>query len=301
MSGIVVTLQATDPALDLLDKPAGWTSRKTGAEVARQLGVRKLGHLGTLDPFATGLLPLCVGRGTRLSFFLDQSPKVYAAELQLGVATDTGDCDGTASLPQSIAPFSDAQLIARCDQLTGEIQQVPPNFSAVKVAGRRAFKRARAGEDFVLPARPVTVFAFEATRLGADRLALKVACGPGVYIRRLGEDLARFLGTTGHLVSLRRLSAGPLRVDKAAAPDELGAASIWTTAQLLAALGESVRLDALAARWVRDGKDLSALAELAGLTDGRYGIFCDSEPVALVAREEGIWRILRGIPQAGAS
>jgi tRNA pseudouridine55 synthase len=191
-------------------------------------------------------------------------------------------------------------LIAGCAHLTGEIEQIPPNYSAIKVGGRRAFRRARSGEDFVLPARPVSVFSMEANRLAADRLVLTIACGPGVYIRRLGEDLARFLGTVGHLTSLRRLGAGALNVQDATAPTDLGPASIWTTAQLLAALGEPLALDSEAARWVRDGKPLDAVAALHGLSDGRYGVFCDADPVALIARDQGAWQIIRGIPEVGA-
>ena len=129
-----------DPGLVLVDKPMGWTSRKAGAVVSKSIGIRKIGHLGTLDPFATGLLPLCVGRGTRLSHFLDQSIKGYEAELQLGVETDSADCDGAIVATQDVPSFTDEDLAQLALRFVGEIKQVPPAHSAIRIGGQRAYK-----------------------------------------------------------------------------------------------------------------------------------------------------------------
>ena len=146
-----------NPGLVLVDKPCGWTSRRAGAVVSKQLGIKKIGHLGTLDPFATGLLPLCVGRGTRLSHFLDQSRKVYEAELVLGVETDSADREGEVLSERPVPPLTSSQVQAAARRFKGAIEQVPPVYSAVKIDGERAYRRARRGEQVEIPARRVNV------------------------------------------------------------------------------------------------------------------------------------------------
>jgi len=289
---------ATDPGLVLVDKPVGWTSRKAGAIVSKGLGVRKLGHLGTLDPFATGLLPLCLGRGTRLSAFLDQDSKVYEAILQLGQATDSLDCEGEPTESADVPPFDQADLDRVASTFIGEVQQIPPAFSAVRVGGQRAYKRARRGEAVEMPSRTVRIDSLTLRAEAADRLALCIQCGPGTYVRTVGADVAKALGTVGHLTALRRTGVGPLSVDEASHPEALAAGSVWSVADLLRRLGEPIVMDAANARWVRDGKPLEKLEQLSGCDDGRYAIFDVESPVALIERQRGLWKILRGLPPA---
>ncbi len=287
---------AADPALILVDKPSGWTSRKAGAIVSKAIGIRKVGHLGTLDPFATGLLPLCVGRGTRLSHFLDQSVKGYRAELVLGLETDSADCDGEVVREAPVPSFDLESLRALAAEFVGQIEQIPPVYSAVKIDGQRAYKRARRGEAVEMPPRSVRIDRFDVEVLDDRRLLLEVECGPGTYIRSLGADLAKRLGTVGHLDQLRRTLVGDLTVDQAAHPEALSPDSVWSTGRLLAALGRRLQLEAPEVAHVRHGKPLEELDSLSSLSVGRYAVFGDDEPIALIEASPTGLSILRGLP-----
>jgi tRNA pseudouridine55 synthase len=297
---ILMSLLTTDPALVLVDKPAGWTSRKAGALVSKALGIRKVGHLGTLDPFATGLLPLCVGRGTRLSFFLEQTPKVYQAELQLGQATDSADCEGEVVEQRPIHTFDEAKLAAVQARFSGLIEQIPPIFSAVRVGGQRAYKLARKGHAVEMPSRQVQIDALQIERVGDDKLILHVTCGAGTYIRSLGRDIAEALGNVGHLTALRRLQVGALLAAQASHPEALQAEAVWSTAKLLAKVGQPLRLSGGDCAHIRDGKPLEVLSSLSSLPLARYAVFNEEEPIALIEKCAEGWTILRGIAQRGA-
>ena len=202
------------------------------ARTRRLAGTRKVGHAGTLDPMATGLLVLGVNSSTRLLTYLVGLDKEYLATIRLGSSTTTDDAEGEpigSASPDAVAAITDAGMHEQLAQLTGAIQQVPSSVSAIKVDGRRAYARVRAGEEFELPARPVTVFAFEALdqRRAPDHLDLdvRVACSSGTYMRALARDLGAALGVGGHLVALRRTRIGPFRVTDAAALDDLDVAA----------------------------------------------------------------------------
>jgi tRNA pseudouridine55 synthase len=291
-------MTTADPALVLVDKPSGWTSRKAGAVVSKALGIRKVGHLGTLDPFATGLLPLCVGRGTRLSHFLDQSTKVYDAVLQLGIATDSADRDGEVIETTPVRSFDEADLNRVRLLFSGEIEQIPPAFSAIRIDGQRAYKLARQGKTVEMPPRQVMIHQLSLERLASDQLRIAVTCGSGTYVRSLGRDIAKSLDNIGHLLSLRRLRVGSLEVAEAASPEALNSPAVWSTARLLERLGRRLDLAPHDCAIIRDGKPLNQLLALAQLEDARYGVFDDGEPVALVERIDEDWRILRGLPAA---
>jgi tRNA pseudouridine55 synthase len=212
----------------LIDKPAGFTSHDVVARTRRLAGTRKVGHAGTLDPMATGLLILGLNSSTRLLTYLVGLDKEYLATIRLGSSTTTDDAEGepTASAsPDAVAAITDAALREQLGRLTGAIQQVPSSVSAIKVDGRRAYARVRAGEEFELPARPVTVFALETLdqRRTSDHLDLdvRVACSSGTYVRALARDLGAALGVGGHLVALRRTRIGPFQVTDAATLDDL--------------------------------------------------------------------------------
>src|ERR687894_100191 len=187
--------------LVVVDKPAGFTSHDVVARLRRILGTRKIGHAGTLDPMATGVLVCGVGRGTKLLGHLALDGKAYTATIRLGATTTTDEAEVT-----------DAAVAAGLAALTGPILQVPSAVSAIKVDGRRAYARVRAGEQVVLPARPVTVSAFTLlARRGAD-LDVAVECSSGTYVRALARDLGAALGVGGHLTALRRTRVGPFRL-----------------------------------------------------------------------------------------
>ncbi|MEO7104118.1 MAG: tRNA pseudouridine(55) synthase TruB [Gemmatimonadaceae bacterium] len=194
----------------LVDKPAGITSHDVVDIARRAYGERSIGHLGTLDPFATGLLVLLLGRATRLATFVDNEPKVYDATISFGDETDTGDPTGdvirSAQLPPQQAVFDAIK------SLTGDIRQVPPDFSAKKVLGAPAYRAARAGEPIVLAPAPVTVHEWHVESFDGTELTASITCGAGTYIRALARDLGRACGSAAHLKALRRTRSGEFDV-----------------------------------------------------------------------------------------
>ena len=194
----------------LVDKPAGVTSHDVVLAARRAFGESRIGHAGTLDPFATGLLVLLLGRATRLLPHLDGVPKEYAATIALGRETDTDDLHG-AVVREAPAP-DDASIRAAILALTGDLQQVPPAYSAKRVSGRRAYDAARAGEALDLAPAPVHVDEWRELRRDGDLLHVVIACGGGTYIRALARDLGRLTGSAAHLVALRRVRSGPFLV-----------------------------------------------------------------------------------------
>jgi tRNA pseudouridine55 synthase len=207
---------ATDGLL-LVDKPAGVTSHDVVLAARRAFGESRIGHAGTLDPFATGLLVLLLGRATRLLPYLDGVPKEYEAAIALGIETDTDDRDGQPV--RTAPPPDDAAIVLAVDSLTGTLEQVPPAFSAKRVGGRRAYHAARAGD--VLELAPARVEVFEWRNMVRDGSTLRatIACGGGTYIRALARDLGRLTGSAAHLAALRRVRSGPFRVDDAVSLD----------------------------------------------------------------------------------
>jgi len=277
----------------VVDKPAGWTSHDVVGRARRLCGTRKVGHAGTLDPMATGVLVLGIGRATRLLTFLVGCDKDYTATIRLGQTTITDDAEGevTATVPaDAVTP---ERLHAAVADLTGAIQQVPSSVSAIKVNGERSYHRVRAGEDVDLPARPVTVSRFEvlATREGdVDGIPVldvdvEVTVSSGTYVRALARDLGATLRVGGHLAALRRTRVGPFHLSHAR-----------TLPELEDAPGLALSLaDAVAVAFARRDVDAAAAADLShgrplvgvGLP-GTYGVFApDGRVLALVAEHDG--------------
>jgi tRNA pseudouridine55 synthase len=211
---------ATDGLL-LVDKPAGVTSHDVVFAARRAFGESRIGHAGTLDPFATGLLVLLLGRATRLLPHLDGVPKEYEAAIAFGRETDTDDLEG-ATVREAPAP-GEAAVAAAIPALTGDLAQTPPAYSAKRVAGRRAYEAARAGEALELAPANVHVYEWRDLRRDGDTLHAIISCGGGTYIRALARDLGRLTGSAAHLVALRRVRSGPFHLRDAATLDELRA------------------------------------------------------------------------------
>lgn len=238
----------------VIDKPAGMTSHDVVARVRRRLNERRVGHAGTLDPDATGVLLVGVGNATRLLTFLVGHDKRYAAEVVLGVETSTLDAAGevTATFDMSGVTLQDAQRVA-AEHLTGPIMQVPPMVSALKVDGKRLHELAREGIEVERQPRPVTIHRFDVSA-GPEPgvLAIDVTCSSGTYVRTLAADLGRLLGGGAHLRNLRRMSSGGFDVSEAASPD---AAELRPMADALRGM-ETVTVDADTAALVRNGRVL---------------------------------------------
>ncbi len=203
-------------------KPAGCTSHDVVAKVRRLLEVRKVGHAGTLDPDATGVLPVLLGKGTRLSAFLLHWDKEYEAVLRLGQETTTQDATGAIVRDCSVQELRPETIHGVVAQFQGEQQQVPPMYSAVKVAGQPLYKAARAGKTLDRQARPITIYHIEVRALALPYVTLWVHCSKGTYIRTLCADIGQVLGVGGHLSQLTRTRVGPLHLDRAWPLGEIG-------------------------------------------------------------------------------
>lgn len=211
----------TDPlassGLVIVDKPAGMTSHDVVARLRRYFGTRKVGHAGTLDPMATGVLIAGLERGTKFLAHLVAATKAYQATIRLGAATTTDDAEGEITSRGATEALDDAHIHAAIQDLRGDIMQRPASVSAIKIAGKRAHERVRDGEDVEIPARPVTVHSFEVHSItrtdGWIDIECSVECSSGTYIRSLARDLGEALGCGGHLTALRRTAVGNFYLD----------------------------------------------------------------------------------------
>jgi tRNA pseudouridine55 synthase len=275
--------------LVIVDKPAGMTSHDVVARIRRMAGTRRVGHAGTLDPMATGVLVVGVEKATRLLGHLAMAEKEYLATIRLGQATDTDDAEGSVIAKAGAAGLSADALRAAITPLTGDIQQVPPGVSAIKVGGKRAYRLARQGAAPELAARSVTVRAFvlgEVRRHGdLVDVDAAVTCSSGTYIRALARDLGEALGAGGHLTYLRRIRSGAYRIGVARTLDQL-AADFEVTPLADAAAAAFPRLDVTEeqARTVAHGGRLPAV----GLGPGPAAVFGpDGSLIALMREEDG--------------
>jgi tRNA pseudouridine55 synthase len=285
---------SAESGLVIVDKPAGWTSHDVVARVRRLAGTRRVGHAGTLDPMATGVLVLGVERATRLLGHLALTTKAYTATVRLGQATVTDDAEGEVVSSASADGVTLEALAAAVADLTGPIAQVPSSVSAIKVDGKRSYARVRSGDQVELAARPVTVSVFDVlatrrTEPGLLDLDVEVECSSGTYVRALARDLGEVLGVGGHLTALRRTRVGPFALDAARTLEQLESRLEVVPLATAVAMAFPVRaVDAETARVVAHGGRLP-LAEEAGPT----GVFGPAgEVLALMEPREGALRPL---------
>ncbi len=274
--------------LVVVDKPPGMTSHDVVARVRRLAGTRKVGHAGTLDPMATGVLVVGVERATRLLTYLVGADKDYSATIRLGVGTVTDDAEGQVTQRTDAAGLDDRAVLAAVGHLTGPIDQVPSAVSAVKVGGRRAYARVRAGEQVELAPRSVTVRRFDVLELRREQaegltvvdLDVEVSCTSGTYVRALARDLGLGLGVPGHLTRLRRTRVGPYGLDVARTLDDLSARfALLPLAEAARAAFPAWEVDMDQARRLAHGQQLPA----AGIGAGPVAAFApDGTLVALV-------------------
>lgn len=208
----------------IIDKDAGMTSHDVVARCRRILGTKKVGHTGTLDPFATGVMVILVGKATRIAQFLDKDEKEYEAVIRFGQFTDTGDLTGEKIGDEMNTDFSDEEFEAAIKSFIGESSQIPPMYSAKKIDGKKLYELAREGKEIEREAVKInipSISRIEASTTNRNEVAIRVACSAGTYIRVLAEDIAKKLGTAGHLVALRRIRAGKFAVEDAITLDQL--------------------------------------------------------------------------------
>jgi tRNA pseudouridine55 synthase len=269
----------------VVEKPGGVTSFDVVARVRRALGQRRVGHAGTLDPMATGVLPVCVGEATKLVPFLHDGDKVYEAEAHLGVSTDTQDADGKIVAERDASAVTRDAVERALAGFVGTIQQRPPMHSALRVNGRRLYELAREGQEVERQARPVEVHSITLDAFAAPRIRFTVRCGKGTYIRTLAHDLGEALGVGAHLTGLRRTRVGRFVLADAVGLDQLASARLVPLAEALAEL-PSLPLDDGQARAVRDGK-LAAIAQLTGPPSGRARLLRPDGTLLAVAESTG--------------
>jgi tRNA pseudouridine55 synthase len=264
-----------------IDKPAGVTSRDVVNQIERALKPLSVGHAGTLDPLATGVLVLCVGRATKLIDCLHRFSKTYIATFLLGRSSDTEDITGQVTELENPPQPTREQLEQAVPRLVGQIQQQPPAYSALKVAGQRAYKLARGGREVLLQPRPIVVQRFEVLGYEYPHLHVEIECGTGTYVRSLGRDLARAVGTEAVMSALQRISIGPFDIRRAIEPNQVRGDNV---AELLLpsvlAIGDvsrvTLRADQMAElqrsgalfdlqQPIGDGQELAALAPDGGL------------------------------------
>jgi tRNA pseudouridine55 synthase len=250
----------------VIDKPCGPTSHDVVDYVRRTLKLRRVGHTGTLDPFASGVLPLCLGKATRLAAHLAKDEKRYRATVRFGFATTTDDLTGEPLGPARAGSIERERLAAACAPLTGSTLQRPPAFSAKRIGGQRAYRLARRGLSVEQPAVPVTVFSLTLLNCEADRAELAVHCSAGTYVRALARDLGEALGVGAHLIALRRLACGPFTEAEAVSlpclEKECPARLIPLRALLTA--WPSVRVGSEGVTALRHGRELTPALTLQG-------------------------------------
>ena len=217
-----------------INKPTGMTSHDTVAKIRKILKQKRVGHAGTLDPAASGVLPICIGQGTRVAEYLSESGKAYQADIVFGIVTDTYDSEGSIIRTANASDLTLSRIEEILQQFLGTQMQQPPRFSAIKIQGQPAYKRARAGEELSLAARPITITSLEILAWDNPRLTLAVICSKGTYIRSLAYDLGERLGCGAHLTSLIRTRSGPFALSESITLEQLTtAASAGTVADHL--------------------------------------------------------------------
>ena len=263
------------PGLVFIDKPTSWTSHDVVAKVRKAVGTKKVGHAGTLDPLATGLLVLGIESGTKLLTFLVGADKTYEATIRLGQQTISDDSESeviSSASPDEIAKLSDDDILREIDKLTGVIMQTPSSVSAIKVAGKRAYDLVRAGEEVELKAREVNIYSFEMLSVkrvsGFLDVQVRVECSSGTYIRALARDLGNLLGVGGHITALRRTKVGHFDVSVANSIEELSELRLTELATAAKQLFPVIQLTESEVADLIHGKRISAKSEVTGLAAG---------------------------------
>lgn len=276
----------------IVDKPQGWTSQDVTARLRRVFGTRRIGHGGTLDPMATGVLPVFVGRATRAVEFFEHAEKTYETVLLLGKKTDTQDVTGTV-LEERAVDVTKSQVEEVLTRFRGEIMQVPPMYSALKVNGQKLYELARKGKQVERQPRPVTVYELTVLSFENNRLSLRVRCSKGTYIRTLCEDIGEALGCLGCMEALRRTQAGEYRLEDAVALEDLLESSTPESClrgmDTMFARYPAVKLTANQEKRCRNGNSFTRL-----MPDGIYRAYGENGEFLMLAKvEDGVMSTIK--------
>ena len=275
----------------LIDKPVGMSSYAVVAKIKKTFGTKKVGHCGTLDPFASGLLAVTLNGATKISRFIESGTKTYEAKLVLGSKTETGDCEGAVIETRPVPALETKQIKSVLESFKGDTQQIPPMYSALKVAGQPLYKLARKGQEVERTPRTIHINSIELLNYDQGQLTFRVSCSKGTYIRTLGEDIASKLGTVGHLEALRRTAIGSFTIQDALKLDDISE----QTNLLPLALG------------LKDWPSLSLSGEMAN--KAKHGCLLEldeqasilvikdeaNKPIAVYEKRENCYHCLRGL------
>ena len=268
----------------IVDKPAGWTSQDVVSKLRGVFKTRRIGHGGTLDPMATGVLPVFVGRATRGVEFFEHAHKTYEAVLQLGIATDTEDITGTV-LEEKPVCVTENEFLSVLEQFRGEIQQIPPMYSAIKVNGQKLYDLARQGKEVERKSRTITIFKLECLEFSGNQAKILVHCSKGTYIRTLCKDIGAALGCGGCMAALRRVQAGDYTIDRAVSLQTLveseNPESYLAPVDSLFAEYDKVVLTPNQEKRCRNGNSFSI-----SLPDGQYRAYSQNGEFLMLAKAE---------------
>lgn len=273
-----------------IHKPLGVTSHDVVAQIRRGLKIKKVGHAGTLDPLATGVLVICLGGATRLSEYVMDSTKRYRAQVHLGVTTDTYDAEGEILLQRDSAHISQANVEQALAAFTGEIDQVPPMYSAIKQDGRKLYELARAGETVEREARHIRIDSLTVSEWSSPYFTLDVTCSAGTYIRSLAYDLGEALGVGAHLAGLIRVASGSFTLENAVSPDDLISDANWQSRLISPRMALAdwpiVNLDPASFENITHGRSIAGGQEdklaLAYAPNGEF--------IAILKGDAGLWK-----------
>ncbi|MBD3233448.1 MAG: tRNA pseudouridine(55) synthase TruB [candidate division Zixibacteria bacterium] len=289
-----------------IHKPVGWTSYDVIRYVKKIWGIKQIGHTGTLDPLAEGVLILCSGAATKLALIFSDLPKSYHAAFKLGLKTDTDDITGEILEENKDICFSDSEINDTLQRFIGEIEQVPPRFSAVKMQGKPAYAHARKGKDFKLKSRKVFVHSIESVRIDLPEIELKIHCSSGTYIRSIARDLGELLGVGGTLQKLRRLSIGHIELKDCYTPEQLERFDAPPFADIgyITSCLDKIDVDEIAMQKILNGIELKYIfnqdSQLTASGDDKALLMHQNRPLALIARrhpESTEFKYLRVIPE----
>ena len=276
----------------IIDKPAGWTSQDVTARLRRVFNTRRIGHGGTLDPMATGVLPAFVGRATRGVEFFEHAEKTYETVLRLGLTTDTEDISGTV-LEEKDAFVTGSMLEEVLSRFRGEIMQIPPMYSALKVNGKKLYELARAGKEIQRQPRPITIHTLELLEFGGNTARLRVRCSKGTYIRTLCKDIGAALGCGGCMAALRRVQAGEYTIEDAVPLETL--LECETPEQYLRSVDSMFRnYPAVTLTEKQETRCRNGNSFTLGIADGTYRVYSQTgEFLALSKVESGVMSIIK--------
>lgn len=270
----------------LVNKPTDWTSHDVVAKLRKIFATREIGHAGTLDPFATGVLVIAIGQATKVLEYLQAEDKEYIATVELGISSDTYDRTGVISRNANVKAPTQKEIESVLKKFVGDIEQVPPRFSAIKVAGHKSYDRARKGEDFELPAKNVHIEEVEILEYSFPLLKLRVSCGSGTYIRSLAHDIGEKLGTSALLAELERTRVGKFTLDESYTLEDITSKTVlvWDPSILDMA---TIELSGIQLKDLSQGKYIEL--DIAKNTTNIFGIF-ENIPAAILEPKEGKWK-----------